>query len=297
MGKILIIEDNPINMKLATLLVHRAGHSTLGAVDAESGLLLARIELPDLILMDVQLPGMDGFAATSELKNNPVTADIPVIALTAMAMIRDQDRARTAGCDAYITKPLHYQELQDTITWLLPPADNEIASDEAGSRARGVLEHDPSQESDESGPVATYVSPEHDGPATPRAPGASRILVAEDKPTNQKLILWQLALLGYEADVADNGVLAFARWKTGDYDLVITDLQMPEMSGYELASAIRAAEPTDTRIPILAVAASATRGEINDESMVAMNAYLVRPLHLTKLRAALLKWLPLDSDL
>ncbi|MDJ0349146.1 response regulator [Cryobacterium sp. PH29-G1] len=121
MARILIVEDNPINMKLATLLVHLAGHATLGAVDAESGLLLARVELPDLILMDVQLPGMDGFVATAELKNDPVTADIPVIALTAMALARDQARAQEAGCDAYITKPLRYQELQDAIDWLIAP--------------------------------------------------------------------------------------------------------------------------------------------------------------------------------
>lgn len=92
-------------MKLATLLVRRAGHSTLQAVDAESGLLLAQVELPDLILMDIQLPGMDGFAATAQLRNDPITREIPVIALTAMAMTRDQERARQAGCDAYITKP------------------------------------------------------------------------------------------------------------------------------------------------------------------------------------------------
>ncbi|TFB68090.1 response regulator [Cryobacterium glaciale] len=140
MARILIIEDNPINMKLATLLVRRAGHSTLEAVDAESGLLLARIEIPDLILMDVQLPGMDGFAATAELKSDPVTAKIPVIALTAMAMTRDEERARQAGCDAYITKPLQYQEVQDAINWLMPRAANEVASDAVGMLTRSLLE-------------------------------------------------------------------------------------------------------------------------------------------------------------
>ena len=120
MARILIIEDNAINMKLAVLLVRLAGHTVLEAVDAETGLVLARSELPDLILMDVQLPGMNGFAATTMLKNDPVTAHIPVIILTALAMSRDQDRARDAGCDAYITKPLHYQELHDAIEWMMP---------------------------------------------------------------------------------------------------------------------------------------------------------------------------------
>ena len=104
MARILVIEDNPANMRLTTLLLQNAGHTALGAVDAESGLTLARAERPDLILMDMQLPGMDGFAATALLKKDPATAAIPVIALTAMAMKRDQENARIAGCDAYVAK-------------------------------------------------------------------------------------------------------------------------------------------------------------------------------------------------
>ncbi|WP_104132605.1 response regulator [Cryobacterium sp. M91] len=294
MARILIIEDNPINMKLAKLLVRRAGYSTLEAVDAESGLLLARVEVPDLVLMDIQLPGMDGFAATTELKNDPVTADIPVIALTAMAMSRDQEKARTAGCDAYITKPLHYKELQDAINWLMPRVDDEVASHEAGSLTRNVLER--GNEFEQASTEAD-ASPSPESRAAVRAPGATRILVAEDNLTNQKLILWQLHLLGYEADVTDNGALAFARWTSGDYDLVITALHLPKMNGYELVSAIRAAEPPGTRMPILAMTASAVRGSDADQSrLVGMNEYLMRPLHLAKLRAALVKWLPVESD-
>ncbi|TFD12204.1 response regulator [Cryobacterium sp. TMT1-2-2] len=297
MARILIVEDNPINMKLATLLVRRAGHVTFEAVDAESGLLLAHREIPDLILMDIQLPGMDGFAATAELKKNPVTAEIPVIALTAMAMSRDQERAREVGCDAYITKPLQYQELEDAINWLMPRVDDERTADEAGSLTRSVLQSIEShRELARHNATRADALLAHQERATPRAPGAPRILVAEDNPTNQKLIVWQLNLLGYEADMTDNGALAFARWASGDYDLVITDLHMPEMTGYELASAIRAAEPPGMRMPILAMTASAVRGDADHARMVGMDEYLMRPLHLAKLRAALLKWLPLESD-
>ena len=119
MARILIIEDNPANMKLASLLLRHAGHSVLCAVDAETGLTLARGSRPDLILMDIQLPGMDGLAATALLKRDPVTAAIPVIALTALAMKDDQERSRAAGCDAYIAKPLRYQQLYDTVDALL----------------------------------------------------------------------------------------------------------------------------------------------------------------------------------
>ena len=119
MARILIVEDNPANMRLASLLLIKAAHTVLCAVDAETGLTLARAEQPDLILMDVQLPGMDGLAATALLKKDPATAAIPVIALTAMAMKEDQEKTMVAGCDAYIAKPLRYQELYAAIDGLL----------------------------------------------------------------------------------------------------------------------------------------------------------------------------------
>jgi len=124
MARILIIEDNPANMKLATLLLLNAGHAPLCAVDAETGLTIARDERPELILMDIQLPGMDGLAATALLKKEPATAAIPIIALTAMAMKDDREKTRAAGCDAYIAKPLRYQELYAAIDSLLLKAQS-----------------------------------------------------------------------------------------------------------------------------------------------------------------------------
>ena len=121
MAKILVIEDNVANMKLVVMLLRNVGHVVISAVDAERGLTLARSERPALILMDVQLPGMDGLTATAMLKRDPVTSVIPVIALTAMAMQSDREKSKVAGCDAYIAKPLRYQELYATINKLLPP--------------------------------------------------------------------------------------------------------------------------------------------------------------------------------
>lgn len=119
MATVLVIEDNPVNMKLATLLLHKAGHTVLCAADAETGLTLARAEMPDLVLMDVQLPGMDGVAATAMLKHDPATARIPVIAVTALALTSGQERSRVGGCDACVAKPLRYAELYAAINALL----------------------------------------------------------------------------------------------------------------------------------------------------------------------------------
>lgn len=115
MARILVIEDNPANMKLTHLLLRNVGHTVLCAVDAETGLMLARANQPDLILMDLQLPGMDGLAATALLKQDTATTAIPVIALTAMAMKEDREKSQLAGCDGYITKPLRYKELYAAI--------------------------------------------------------------------------------------------------------------------------------------------------------------------------------------
>jgi len=122
MATILIIEDNAANMKLAVLLLRNVGHTPLCATDAESGLTLARAEHPDLILMDIQLPGMDGLTATALLKQDPATAWIPVIALTSMAMSTDRAKALDAGCNDYIAKPLRYQDLYNAINALLEQA-------------------------------------------------------------------------------------------------------------------------------------------------------------------------------
>ncbi len=110
MARVLIVEDNPANMKLALFLLESAGHTVITATDAEAGLTLARDERPNLILMDIQLPGMDGLQAISILKKEEATCKIPIIALTALAMKGDEERIRAAGCDGYIAKPISYQE-------------------------------------------------------------------------------------------------------------------------------------------------------------------------------------------
>jgi two-component system, cell cycle response regulator DivK len=122
MSKVLIIEDNPTNMTLAIFLLQSAGHTVISATDAEAGLTLARDEQPNLILMDIQLPGMDGLQATVLLKRDAATRTIPVIAMTALAMKGDEERIRAEGCDGYIAKPMRYQELLAIIAAQLSPS-------------------------------------------------------------------------------------------------------------------------------------------------------------------------------
>ena len=122
MAKVLIVEDNPANMTLTEYLMNWVGHTVISATDAEAGLTLARSEHPDLILMDIQLPGMDGLEATRLLKRDGATREIPVIALTALVMKGDEERILAAGCDGYIGKPMRYQEVLKVIAAHLAPA-------------------------------------------------------------------------------------------------------------------------------------------------------------------------------
>jgi two-component system cell cycle response regulator DivK len=128
MATILVIEDNPANMTLATFLLQSVGHTVLSRTDAEAGLSLARERQPNLILMDIQLPGMDGLKATALLKGDDTTRAIPVIALTALAMAGDEERIRAAGCDGYIAKPFAYREFLATIAAQLLQAAQPVRS-------------------------------------------------------------------------------------------------------------------------------------------------------------------------
>ena len=119
------------------------------------------------------------------------------------------------------------------------------------------------------------------------------ILVAEDNETNQEVIFQQLSLLGFATDISSNGLKALERWRTGDYALLLTDLHMPEMDGYELTAAIRAEENDSHHIPIIALTANALKGEAQHCRDIGMDEYLTKPTPLESLQVMLEKWLPL----
>ena len=112
---IVIIEDNPNNMYLARFILEKRGHTVFGAVTAEDGIAQVRDACPDLILMDMNLPDMDGFEATRIIKSDAALESIPVIAFTALAMHGDADKTLAAGCDGYISKPLNPQTFADQV--------------------------------------------------------------------------------------------------------------------------------------------------------------------------------------
>jgi two-component system cell cycle response regulator DivK len=120
---ILIVEDNPANLKLATTVLEHAGYRVLSTDNALDAVAMARQLGPQLILMDIQLPGMSGLDATGQLKQDPSTRLIPIVALTAFAMKGDEERILNAGCDGYIPKPFDYKDLLARVVAIIGNAE------------------------------------------------------------------------------------------------------------------------------------------------------------------------------
>jgi two-component system cell cycle response regulator DivK len=115
MKRILVVEDEPLILDLIAILLERAGHEVVRAATAEEALSLAVSRLPDLVLMDIALPGIDGLAATRILKSSPATRGVPVVALTAQAMRADAEEAARAGCDGFIAKPISTRDFLEQV--------------------------------------------------------------------------------------------------------------------------------------------------------------------------------------
>jgi PAS domain S-box-containing protein len=176
-------------------------------------------------------------------------------------------------------------EMVDTVT-----LDGDVMHREAFLRAVAIAAGRAHEEVDtqEAAKVVAVVAPSREK----ELEEGRLILVAEDNEINQKVIRQQLTLLGYATDIARDGREALKRWESGNYALLLTDLHMPEMDGYELTSAIRLAEQGKTRKPIIAFTANALKGEAEHCRAVGMDDYLSKPVQLAHLKAILQKWLP-----
>ncbi|MHB9111270.1 MAG: response regulator [Thermoleophilia bacterium] len=113
--RVMLVEDNQMNSRLIEYVLNRDGFAVIVMASAEEAIRAAANDPPDMMLMDIQLPDMDGLEATRQLKKNPVTEKIPIVAITAHAMAGDEERIRAAGCEGYISKPINTRELAETI--------------------------------------------------------------------------------------------------------------------------------------------------------------------------------------
>src|SRR5215813_9102781 len=198
---ILIIEDNPVNVKLFRVLLEKAGFDIRTAGDAEEALAVLSGFNPRLILMDVQLPGIDGLELTRRLKANPRYEQIPIVALTAYAMKADQERASDAGCAGHIAKPIETRTFVASVKQYL-----------------------------EAKPAAAPVDSKSD---------RKQILIADDDPAQRRLLEIHLTQLGFEVMTAKDGAEAIEQMHSRPPDLVVSDVLMPRLDGFRLVQFIR----------------------------------------------------------
>lgn len=225
MARILVIEDNPANLELMTYLLTAFGHSPLEATNGTSGLAAVRHARPDLIVCDVHLPDIDGYAIAQQLKADPSTRALPLVAVTALAMVGDREQILAAGFDGYLAKPIIPETFIAQVEAFLDPA----------LRATPL----------------PYAAPDA-APAPPaRTPAQrARILVVDDAPVNQELMRNVLEPFGYTVAIAGSVSQALGLLRDSPPDLVFSDLHMPIRDGFDLIRAIMA-DPLLRQIKII----------------------------------------------
>jgi two-component system cell cycle response regulator len=249
-ARVLILEDNPANLELMTYLLGAFGHTVLAAEDGRQGLEMARREHPDLIICDVQLPQMDGYEVARRLKSDPQLGNIPLVAVTALAMVGDRDRVLAAGFDGYLAKPINPETFVRQMEIFLQPGQQTTAPAPAAAATSAPTE--PGQ-----------------GPA---------ILVVDNLPVNLDLARSILEPFGYQVHTAGGMAEGLALARQVPCDLILSDVCMAEGTGYDFLRAIQA-DPQLRAIPFVFL--TATMLEEKDRAQgLALGAtrFLMRPI-------------------
>jgi len=256
-ARVLIIEDNPINRELLDYLLRAHGFETLNAVNGHVGFDIACRELPDLILCDVQMPGMDGFEFLALAKGHEPLRRIPLLAVTALAMVGDRDRILARGFDGYVAKPIHPQTFIHTLSEFLPAA-------------RGPAPGAPR-------PPSAYVIP---APARPAS-----ILVLDDSAMNLELERSLLGPHGYEVLTADTAAQALQIARARVPSLILSDVGLRHGSGFDFIRQVKA-DPQLRGIPFIFLS-STHWDEPSSRLGLELGAarYLKRPMDLEVLLA------------
>ncbi len=224
-ARVLIIEDNFANLELMTYLLRGFGHTVVVAEDGRRGVEAAGREHPDLIICDVQLPDIDGFEISRRLHSDPALCSIPLVAVTALAMVGDRDRVLAAGFDGYLSKPIDPQTFVHQMEVFLSPHQHTLGAHSS------------------AGPVAP------DRAATPHR---FTVLVVDNQPVNLDLARSILAPSGYNVITAASMAEGLARARESVCHLILSDVCMSEGSGYDFLLAVHA-DPQLRDIPFVLI--------------------------------------------
>ncbi len=281
--KVLVVEDSKTNRFVLSEYLRSWGAVPTTANGAKGALSILREGISadqsfDLILTDLQMPELSGYELVKEIRLMDVYKDIPVIVLSSTTRMRSEMDLASLGVDGHLRKPVRRDQLYYV-----------IASACGGSKDATV-----------------QVPPEQvvEDMVGEKPPQKSQILFVEDYPTNQQVALFHLREAGYQVDLAENGYLGVEAYKAKHYDLIMMDIQMPVMDGYEATKAIRNLEQRSKkgeRVPIVAMTAHAVKGYMEKCLDVGMDDYIVKPVKRIDLLAAVKKWVggadPSDSTL
>jgi len=251
-ARVLVIEDNPANLELMSYLLSAYRYEVRQAMDGEAGLALARAERPEVVICDLQLPRMDGFAVVRALKDDAATRSVPVIAVTAFAMVGDRDRVLKAGFDGYIGKPIVPETFVSQIEQFM-----------GGHRAA----------------VPMHVREPGAAPAPPprAAAAGARILAVDNTAANRELMEGLLHGVGYSVRSASNVREALQVFRNWAPDLVISDINMPGENGLDLLMQVRA-DSARGRVPFLIASATAWTPEMQRAALaLGADAFLLEP--------------------
>jgi len=265
---VLVVDDNQTNR----IILSKMMTNLFCQVDAvESGMeALERLSAHgddkktyDLILLDMQMPEMDGEETARAIKNDPVNKEIPIIILTSLGQRGDASLFESIGCSAYLLKPIKQLELQNAVLAVVGERQ------ESKETPKKIITRHTISES---------------------FTGSLKVLLAEDNPVNRKLALTLLKKAGISVDAVENGRLAVEAVKTEIYNIVLMDVQMPEMDGFEATKQIRNLDSEVRKIPIVAMTAHAMKGDRERCLEAGMDDYIGKPIVPQKLFNILNQW-------
>jgi PAS domain S-box-containing protein len=255
-ARILLVEDNEINAQLAVDILTGEGVQVSLARNGKEALDCVAVGHFDAVLMDCQMPVMDGYTATRALRQKKSLQDLPVIAMTANAMSGDRETALAAGMNDHITKPIMIDEMLATLARWVPAAARRRLLEKPGRS--GGLE-------------------------------GARILLVEDNEINAELAVELLTQAGVRVSVARNGREALDSLAVGHFDAVLMDCQMPVMDGYTATRALRQ-EKSLRDLPIIAMTANAISGDREAALAAGMNDHITKPIVIDEMLATLARW-------
>ncbi len=264
--RILAVDDNAVNRRVIQAYLHswQCRPTVVGSSEKAMALMESAAEKSepyDMVIIDYMMPGMDGQALGKAIKAHAALSHTPMILLTSRGFRGDAAKAHSAGFDAYLTKPIKQSQLFDAVLSVFgKPLDTE---------------------SKEKPPIITR----HTIAETSKK--KLKILLCEDNPVNQKVAMIHLRKFGYVADLANNGLEALKAVKTLHYDLVLMDVQMPEMDGLEATKAIRSA---GLGVPVIAMTANAMKGDREKCLDAGMDDYISKPINPKILLEKIKQW-------